>query len=152
MSGECNFLGSVLPQQRFEMVDQCYSSVTAQSFIQQTKDSTPFRHEGGPTIEEKPQSWLPLFCLLPPSLTCANWASQEGGVFVSPEVFTPIHGFSFCSIFVGFSLSLSFSHCHFGLLFSYSNYLIVLNFSLVAWSSISDSIWGLWFIFKVNAG
>ena len=117
MSGECNFLGSVLPQQRFEMVDQCYSSVTAQSFIQQTKDGTPFRHEGGPTIEEKPQSWLPLFCLLPPSLTCANWASQEGGVFVSPEVFTPIHGFSFCSIFVGFSLSLSFSHCHFGLLF-----------------------------------
>ena len=113
----CNFLGSVLPQQIFEMVDQCYSSVTAQSFIQQTKDSTPFRHEGGPTIEEKPQSWLPLFCLLPPSLTCANWASQEGGVFVSPEVFTPIHGFSFCSIFVGFSLSLSFSHCHFGLLF-----------------------------------
>ena len=25
----CNFLGSVLPQQRFEMADQCYSLVTA---------------------------------------------------------------------------------------------------------------------------
>ena len=29
MLRECNFLGSVLPQQRFEMVDQCYSLVTA---------------------------------------------------------------------------------------------------------------------------
>ena len=32
----CNFLGSILLQQRFETVDQCYSSVMAQSFIQQT--------------------------------------------------------------------------------------------------------------------
>ena len=29
----CNFLVSILLQQRFEMADQCYSSVTAQSFI-----------------------------------------------------------------------------------------------------------------------
>ena len=32
----CNFLGSVSLQQRFEMVNQCYSLVTAQSFIRQT--------------------------------------------------------------------------------------------------------------------
>ena len=58
-------------------------------------------------------------CLLPTlSLPYANWASQEEGVFVcenwsshsSLQIF-------FCSIFAGFSLSLSFSHCHFGLLF-----------------------------------
>ena len=33
VEGVCNFLSSVSPQQRYEMVDQCYSSVTAQSFI-----------------------------------------------------------------------------------------------------------------------
>ena len=27
VGGECNFLSSVLPQQRFEMMDQCYSLV-----------------------------------------------------------------------------------------------------------------------------
>ena len=27
----CNFFGSVLPQQRFETADQCYSTVTAQN-------------------------------------------------------------------------------------------------------------------------
>ena len=35
-------------------------------------------------------------CLLPTlSLPYANWAGQEGGVFVSPEVLTPVLGFSF---------------------------------------------------------
>ena len=35
-------------------------------------------------------------CLLPIlSLPYANWAGQGGGVFVSPEVLTPILGFSF---------------------------------------------------------
>ena len=43
----CNFLSSVLSQQRFETVDQCYSSVILQRFIQQPKDSTPLMHEGG---------------------------------------------------------------------------------------------------------
>ena len=36
----CTLLSSVLMQQRFEMADQCYNSVTAQSFTWQTKDST----------------------------------------------------------------------------------------------------------------
>ena len=70
VGGVCNFLGSVLPQQRFEMADQCYSSVTAQSFIQQAKESTPSRHEDRPTWKERPQSGLAssfyMFCLLPP--------------------------------------------------------------------------------------
>ena len=119
----CNFLGSVLPQQIFEMVDQCYSSVTAQSFIQQTKDSTPFRHEGGPTIEEKPQSWLPLFCLLPPSLTCANWASQEGGVFVLPEVLTLVCRFSFVPFSSAFPFLCLLATTILDSFFSYSNFL-----------------------------
>ena len=56
--GVCNFLGSVSPQQRFEMADQCYSSVTAQSFIGQAKESTTSRCEGGPTPKARPQSVL----------------------------------------------------------------------------------------------
>ena len=42
----------VMAQQRFEMVDQCYSSITAQSFIQKTKDSIPSRCESGPIPKE----------------------------------------------------------------------------------------------------
>ena len=69
------------------------------SFIQQAKDSTPLRHEGGLTQKERPQSVLAssfyscVSSLL--SLPYANWASQEGGMFVSPEVLTPVLGFSF---------------------------------------------------------
>ena len=33
VGGMCNFLSSVSPQQRFEMVDQCYSSVTAEFYL-----------------------------------------------------------------------------------------------------------------------
>ena len=65
-----------------------YSSVTAQSFIWQTKDSTPSRHEGRPTPKERPQSVLAssfyMFCVLHRpvlSLLYANWASQEGCLF-----------------------------------------------------------------------
>ena len=54
----CNFLISVLPQLRFEMVDQCYSSVTAQSFIRQAKESTPSRCEGGPTPKERSKHYF----------------------------------------------------------------------------------------------
>ena len=77
------------------------------------------------TPTERPQSVLAssFYTLSSPhshdclSLPLANWASQEGGVFVQPEVLTPIHGFYFFSIFTGFSLSLSFSHQYCGLLF-----------------------------------
>ena len=66
----CNFLHSFLMQQRFEWVDQCYSLVTAQSFIWQTNHSTPLRHEDRPTPEERPQPTLApsfyTFCFLSP--------------------------------------------------------------------------------------
>ena len=46
MLGECNFLSSFSPQQRFETVVQCYCSLTAQSYIWQTKVSIPFEAWG----------------------------------------------------------------------------------------------------------
>ena len=55
----CNFLGFILPQQKLEAVDQCFSLVTAQSFTwQATKESTPSRCEGRLTTKERPQSIL----------------------------------------------------------------------------------------------
>ena len=87
------------------------------SFIRQAKDSTPSRHEGRPHIKRERFSLgfsFYMFCLLPLSLPCVNWGSQQGcftwGSHSGPQVF-------FCSIFSGFFLSLSFSHHHFGLLF-----------------------------------
>ena len=58
------------------------------------------------------------------SLTFANWASQEGDLFVLPDSDSGPWTF-FCSIIAGFSLTLSFSHHDFGLIFSYSSYLIL---------------------------
>ena len=58
VKGVCNFRSSVLPHLMFEMVDQCYSLVTAQSFIWQIKDSTRLKHEGGQTPKERAQSLL----------------------------------------------------------------------------------------------
>ena len=100
VGGVCNFLASVSPQQRFEMVDQCYSSVIAESFIWQTKDSTPSRHEGRPTPKGEASiclGFLLLYiCLFHTlSLPCANWCGQEVGVLVSLEALIPVCGFSF---------------------------------------------------------
>ena len=122
VGGVCNFLGSVLPQQRFEMADQCYSSVTAQSFIQQAKESTPSRHEDRPTGKESPQSGLAssfyMFCLLPPISCPMQVGLAKKGAYVFHLNFSLRKKWIFfCSIFAGFSLSLYFSHCHFGLLF-----------------------------------
>ena len=100
--------------------------VTAQGFIRQAKDSTPSRCDGRHTPKEKPQSVLASFfyvCLFSTlSLPHANWASQEGGMFVSPEVLTLVRGFSF------FLLSQAFLYlCLLATAildpFSYSNYL-----------------------------
>ena len=59
-------------------------------------------------------------CVLPPGPALCKWA-QPGALFVPPEVLTAVLGPSFD--FALFCLrqlfpSLSFSHCHFGLLFS----------------------------------
>ena len=118
----CNFLGSVLPQQRFEMVDQCYSLITAQGFIWQAKESTPFPlHDSGPTPKERAQSRLAsaFFRLSPPHLEPAlcklAWPRRGHVSFTWSSHFSM--WIFFCSIFMGYFLSLSFSHCHFGLLF-----------------------------------
>ena len=118
----CNFFGSVSLQQKFEAMDQCYSSVTAQSFIQQAKESTPSRHEDRPTGKERPQSGLAssfyMFCLLPPISCPMQVGLAKKGAYVFHLNFSLRKKWIFfCSIFAGFSLSLYFSHCHFGLLF-----------------------------------
>ena len=50
----CNFLGSVSSQQKSKATDQGYSSVMAQNFIPQAKETTPLRCEGRPTPKERP--------------------------------------------------------------------------------------------------
>ena len=50
-------------------------------------------------------SWLPLFICVVSSLLIlpyANWASQEGGMFVSPEVLTLVCGFSLVPLLQAF--------------------------------------------------
>ena len=85
------------------------TSVTAPSqlsFIGQANENTSSRCEGRPAQktqrEEGGPILAPLFiCFFSSSphpdlsLPCANWASQEVGVLVSPEVLTPARGFSF---------------------------------------------------------
>ena len=97
-----NVIYSVLSHHSKDLNQQ--TSVTAwlqlKSFIQQAKDSTSSRHEGGPNPKERPQSFLALFlhlfiCLLPAEPALCRWASQEGGVFVASDVLTPVHGYSF---------------------------------------------------------
>ena len=62
--------------------------------------------------------FLSCVCLLSTlSLPHANWTSQEGGLFLSPEVLSPVCRYSFVPFLQAFPLPLSFSHCHFGLLF-----------------------------------
>ena len=118
MSGEC-VISSVLSQHSKDLKWQ--TNVTPQSFIQQAKESTPSRCEGRPTPKERPQSVLassfypfvsspPLSCLMQIGL-----AKKEACL---------VHlKFSLLSMdFLLFhlrrlSLSLSFSHCHFGVLF-----------------------------------
>ena len=102
----CNFFGSVSLQQRFETAVQCYSSVKAQNFIWQAKESTLLRHEGGLTPKERPNlgSSFYMFHLFPLSLLYINQASQEGcftcGSPSGPWVF-------FCSISFLFSFQFS---------------------------------------------
>ena len=100
------------------------------NFIWQAKDSTPSRHKGRLTPKERPQSVLAssfyMFVSSPTlSLPYANWASQEGGMFVSPEVLIPVCGFSFILFLLAFPLFV-FKPPPFWTPFSYSNYLTYL--------------------------
>ena len=122
VGGVCNFLTYVSLQQRIEMVDQCYSSITAQSFIRQAKESTPSSREGGPTSKERLNLLLASsfysFVSFPLEPALCKLALVRSAVL--PEVLTLVLRpffdlplFYYCGLF----LSLSFSHCHFGLLF-----------------------------------
>ena len=108
VGGMCNFLGFESPQQRFEAVDQYYSLVTTQ-FYSTSKGQYTLEALGQADPKGETSiclGFLLLYvCLLPAlSLPYANWAGQEGGVFVSHEVIILVHWYS-C---VAFSLAFSF--------------------------------------------
>ena len=115
----CNFLSSVSLQQRLKW----WTIVTQLSFISQAKENVSSKHEGRLTQKKRgAQSWLlflcfVLFCLslLHLSLPYVNWASQEGCLFYLR--FSLWSSGLPLSYFPGLFPSLSFSHCHSGLLF-----------------------------------
>ena len=99
VGGMCNFLGSDLPQQKFEMTD-CVTAWLQLSFIWKNKRLYTLEVWGwaAPKREVSICLGFLLLCVCPLStfsLPYANRAGQEGGVFVSPEVLTLFCGFSF---------------------------------------------------------
>ena len=121
VTGVCNFLGSVSLQQRFETADQCYSSVTVQSFIRQVKVHPQGVRAGWPQRRGLNPTWLRLFIhfasfllSLPVQIGLAKKGACSFHLKFSLQIFSALW-ISFCSIFVGFSPSSSFSHHHFGL-------------------------------------
>ena len=125
--GVCNFLGSVLPQQKIEIMD---GPVLQLSFIGKQRKIHPRGMSVGQPkrLEEKPQSFQAssfytlVSCAL--SLPYANWANREGCLFSlrSSIWSSDLPLFYFCGLFP----SLSFNHHHFGLPFSDSNCLTFL--------------------------
>ena len=126
VGGICNFLSSVSPQQKFEVMDR---PVVQLSYIWQAEENTSSRHEGGPTRKigrEKRgprlnfgSSFYMFFFLLHLSLPYVNWSSQEGCLFHLRLSFQSLN-FSLFYLRKIFP-SLSFSHHHSGHIFSYSN-------------------------------
>ena len=109
MSGECVTSSVVLPQQRFEMADQCYSSVTAQLFLA-SKGKYTLNAWGW--ADSKGEASIRLgFLLLYIGLLPTPWACpmQNGlakkGLCLFHLKFSLLSlWIFFCSIFVGFSL------------------------------------------------
>ena len=112
------------------------TTVTARSqlsFIWQAKESTSSRCEGEPTPKERPRSILTLyfymFVFSPPWACHMQIGLAKKGLCLFHLKFS-LWSMDFllfhCSIFRGFSLSLSFSHCHFWLLF-WSEVLILMR-------------------------
>ena len=128
----CTFLGSVLSQQKFKVTDgpvlkphvtfsdrpvftaPCYSSVL---FRNQRKIHPPGVRVGRAKKQEEKRSPRLLFLcffLLPPVLLYINRASQECCLFYLRSSLQSLD----CPLlyFCGLFPSLSFSHCHSGLL------------------------------------
>ena len=118
--GVCNFLGSVLPQQKFEIMD---GPVLQLSFIGKQREihprgmraGRPKRHEETRRPRLNFDSSFYMLFLLPLSLPYVNWDSQEGCLFYlrSSLWSLDLSFFYFHRLFP----SLSFSHQHFGLHF-----------------------------------
>ena len=77
----CNFLSFVSPQQKFELVDQCYSSVTAQVYL--ASKGKYILKTWGWTDPKEAQRWLLFYTLflLPLSRLYVNWAGRESCLF-----------------------------------------------------------------------
>ena len=127
IGGVCNFLGSVSPQQKFEVMDE--PSVIVQFYLA-SKGKYILEAWGRADPKDTNRSpWLNFgssfyVFLLPLSLPYVNWASRRAGFyfFFSPEVLTPVLRPSF----VLFSWAFPFFVFYpppFWTPFSYSNYL-----------------------------
>ena len=126
VGGVCNFLSSVLPQQKFEAMNRPLLQL---SIFWQAKENTSSRSKGGPhKIQEEKRGPPPrLGSILAPLFVCfflhlmnlpyVNWARQEGCLFylrfsLGPWTFL-------CFIFTGFFLLATTILDS----FSYSNYI-----------------------------
>ena len=125
VGGVCNFLSSVLSQQKFEATGQTsitalgQTSVTAQFYLQSKgkyileawghADPKDQKRREAPQPNSGPSFYM--FFLLPLGLPYVNWASQECCLFDPRSSDLPLF------YFLGFFPSLSFSHRHSGLLF-----------------------------------
>ena len=129
----CNFLSSVLLQQKFEATDR---PVLQLSFICKQRKVHPRGARLGRSKrrrEERPpaQFWLLfLYVLSPPSGRALCKLSQPGGLFVLPEVLTPVLRPSFVLFSQAFPF---FQPLPFWTPFPYSSYLtekynFILNF------------------------
>ena len=105
-------------------MDQCYSSMVQLSFIYKIKENTSTRHEGTTTQKmqreerERPLALWLLFLYVffsSPGPALCDWASQVCYLFYlrSSLWSSDLPLLYFCGLFP----SLSFSHCHSGLLF-----------------------------------
>ena len=105
VTGVCNFLNSVLPQQKFEVVDQCYSSVTAQFYLA-SKWKYILKVWGWADPKQAHNSLVaPLLkCFFSSAWACPMYIRLARRAVSSPEFLTPVLGPSF----VLFSLAFSF--------------------------------------------
>ena len=118
--GVCNSLSSVSLQQRFEMVDQCYSLVTTQFYFGKQRIIHPWGVRAGWPKKERPQSILA--SSFQTFLSAPHWAcpmqtglAKKGACLFHLKFSLQSMDFllfHFCRLF-----SLSFSHRQFRLFF-----------------------------------